>query len=510
MLTVSLVYPGPRNVAYSSIAFHLLKGYLEDLGVGVRRFFLEDNGLKSETRRRSTPGDSRIMLVSLPYELMYADLVRILDYSGIPVYREKRGPEDPIVVVGGPAVTANPAPVLPLVDAVLVGEAEPVLDKVAEASQAESRKEALEILAGTPGMLVPGYSRTPVERVFVRDLDSTWYPIRQDIPDGVEPVWGRSFMLETTRGCARGCRFCMEGSIFRPMRSRSPKRAVALMMEGVRANRIGRVSFYSLSFFDSKTGDAVLEAAVAEGLEVSVPSLRADTLTPERARLIAEGGQRSITIAPETGSCRIAKAIHKPICKSGTVKAVETVVDAGITGVKMYIMTAFPGESEEDLNETLSMIEESGKLLKGRGRLKVSINPFIPKPVTSMQWLGLADRRTIRENVNRIAKTARRHGAQVFTYDVRLAEIQAVLSRGDSRLAPLIIEWARRGGGIGAWRAAQRATGIDIRFYLDSWSPEYTPEWHLLVEHPGSPLRLLRREYEVYTSIAGGGLRIPG
>ncbi|MEB3787203.1 MAG: radical SAM protein [Desulfurococcales archaeon] len=503
------MYPGPRNVAYSSIAFHLLKGYLEDLSVGVRRFFLEDT-IRGESRGRAAPGDSMIILVSLPYELMYADLVKILDYAGIPVYRRERGPGDPVVVVGGPAVTANPAPILPLVDAVLVGEAEPVLDVIAEASQAGSRSEALDILADAPGMLVPGHSSVPVERVFVRDLDTAWYPVRQDIPGDVEPVWGRSFMLETTRGCARGCRFCMEGSIFRPMRSRSPKRAVALMIEGVKANKVGRVSFYSLSFFDSKTGDTVLEAAVSEGLEVSVPSLRADTLTPERARLIAEGGQRSITIAPETGSCRIAKAIHKPICKGGAVEAVEMVVDAGITGVKMYIMTAFPGESEEDLAETISMIEESARLLRGKGRLKVSINPFIPKPATSMQWLGLADRKTIRSKVERIAKAARRHGAQVFTYDARLAEIQAVLSRGDSRLAPLIVEWARRGGGLGAWRAAQKATGIDIRFYLEPWSPDYTPEWHRLVEHPGSPLRLLRREYEIYASIAGGGLRIPG
>ncbi len=503
MTVIAVAYPGPRSVAYSSIAFHMLTGYLEEAGVGVKRIFLEE-GWPLGDLRGARP---RIIMVSLPYELMYVDLVRLLDALRIPVYRWRRREYDPIIVAGGPAVTANPAPVLPMVDAVLVGEAEPVLDYIVEALQDNSREGTLEALAQASGMLVPGYSETPVRRVYVEDLDSAWYPVRQEIPGDVEPVWGRSFMLETTRGCARGCRFCMEGSIFRPKRDRSIGKLKKLLDYGVEYNRVNKVSFYSLAFFDSKVGDEILGYALSRGLETSVPSIRAETLTPERARMIAEGGQRTLTIAPETGSCRIAKAILKPICRMGTREAVETAVEGGIRNVKLYIMTGMPGEEEEDLAETIAMIREAAEVLRGRGTLKVSINPFIPKPVTAMQWHPLEDLQVLKKRITLIRREARKVGAQASSYDPRYALIQTVLSRGDERVTRLIVEWARAGARLGMFKTIARRLGVDLQRYYGPLDQE-EPRWHQLVEHPYASLKHLRREYEVYTSIIRGGIRL--
>ncbi len=505
MKGIGIAYPGPRSVAYSSLAFHMLTTFLEDRRVGVKRIFLEDGWLEGDLRGGLPP----LIMVSLPYELMYLDLVRMLDQLRIPVYRDKRREDDPIIIAGGPAVTANPSPVLPLVDAVLVGEAEPVLEGLADTLDIQGRDRILDELAGMPGMLVPGRSRLPVERVYVRDLDKAWYPIRQETPPGVEPVWGRSFMLETTRGCARGCRFCMEGSIFRPKRDRSLRVLKDLLEAGVKASKVEKVSFYSLAFFDSPNGQGILEYAVSMGLETSVPSIRAETLTPERARLIAEGGQRTITIAPETGSCRIAKAIHKPICTGGTMEAIDNAIEGGIRNVKLYIIVGIPGEEDEDLEETIQMIREAASKLRGRGMLKVSINPFIPKPVTAMQWIGMEELGTLKAKIARVKKEARRVGAQVSSYDPRYAIAQTVLSRGDEEVARLIVEWARLGGRLGSMKTAAKRTGIDLARYTGTMDPDKVPRWHELVSHPYSSLKALKREYELYTNIMGGrGLRI--
>jgi len=495
-IDIALLYPSPRNVAYSSIAFHLLRGYLEESGVRHAAYFLEDGKLIAE-RPSPPPSEARIILVSLPYELLYIDLVRALDEAGIPVWAKDRR-EGPVIVAGGPAVTANPLPLYGIVDAFLIGEAEPVLEAIIEASFQGDVKESL----ADAGLLVPGL-RDRVRRIYVKNLDEAWYPIVQRVPRDVEPVWGRSFMLETTRGCGRMCRFCMEGTIFRPKRDRSFHTLKHMLEEGVEVNKVGKVSFYSLAFFDSPHAQRILEHAVSLGLEVSVPSLRAETITEERARLIAEGGQKSITIAPETGSCRLGAAINKCIGREGALAAVEEAIRGGIRKVKLYIIVGFPHENQDDIRETVDMIREASKITaRNGGSLSVSINPFIPKPVTAMQWAGLEDLAVLRSKIAYVSKESRKAGARASTYDPRWAVAQTILSRGGPEVAKLIVEWARSGGGLGGLRRAQRLAGIRVEEYLAEKPPEWDPPWHEVVEHPYARLEHLRREYQLYLRLA--------
>ena len=504
---VGILYLSDRRVAYSSLAFHMLRGYMKEAGYKVYTYFLEEGEVRGEGVQPH-PSKARILLASLPYEIMYLDLVRALDYIGIPVFREERSNTDPIIVVGGPAVTANPTPIMDIVDAVLVGEAEPLLDVIGEASMAQSRSEALEALADNEGFLVPGLKER-ARRVYVKNLDEAWYPVRQYIPPSVEPVWGRSFMLETTRGCARMCRFCMEGSIFLPKRDRSLQRLVELLEEGVAVNEARRVSFYSLAFFDSPHAEPLLEYAVSAGLEVSVPSIRAETLTVERANLISRGGQKTITIAPETGSCRIGRAINKCIGREGTLEAVRNAVEGGIRNVKLYIMTGFPGEREEDVDETIAMIRESSLLVsRAGGRLRVSINPFMPKPVTALQWAPLGDPKDLRKRIRLIEKEAAKAGVRVSVYDPKWAVAQTILARGGPELAPFIVEWARRGGGLGALRAAARSTGVRIEDYTGPLDIHKPLPWHQVVEHPYVRPERLLLEYKAFTAHLEGRLRL--
>lgn len=493
---IALLYLGDRRVAYSSLAFHLLRGYLAELGARIAVYFLEDNGVVAE-KESPHPSRAKLILTSLPYEILYKDLVQALDILGIPVWRRDRR-EGPLILAGGPAVTANPAPLLDILDLILVGEAEPVLEEIVEALQYDSREKILAELSGVEGILAPEYKER-ARRVYAPSLDDAWYPVDQRIPKDVEPVWGRAFMLETTRGCARGCRFCMEGMIFRPKRDRSYARLRGLLEEGIDYSGVGKVSFYSLAFFDSPHAERILEYAVTKGLEVSVPSIRAETLTRERAELIAAGGQRTITIAPETGSCRLGKAINKCIGVEGTLAAINEALEGGVRNVKLYIIVGFPGEAKEDFMETVSLVEEASTIVaRGGGTLKVAVNPFMPKPVTPLQWAGAPERRLVEDRIRMLKKRASMRGARVSGYDPRWGVVQTVLSRGDRRVGRLIVEWARRGGRLGSFKTVARLLGLDLDEYLGEKPLEWTPPWHVLVEHPYASLRMLRFEYESY------------
>lgn len=515
MGSVAVVYPSTRSVALSSLAYHMLVGMLEERGVGVRRYFLENGEVVEARRYRAGLGSNKVLFVSLPYELMYVDFIKVLEVTGVPVLRELRGEEHPIVIVGGPAVTANPLPLYDIADAILVGELEPVMDDLVDAITRDGRSSVLRALSDIKGMLVPGYSSYPVERVYVKDLDSAWYPVKQELPEDVEPVWGRAFLLETTRGCARGCRFCMEGFIFRPKRDRSLQTLKRLLDEGVKVNRVSKVSFYSLIFFDNPAADGILEYAISMGLEVSVPSIRAETLTVERAKLIAEGGQRTITIAPETGSCVIAKAILKPIGPVLTMKAVENALDGGIRNIKLYLMTGFPGETEEDVIDTINMVLEVTKIVRRRGGVvKVTLNPLMPKPVTPLQWLGF-DISNVKARLELIEKELSKAGVEVSTFNVDWALAEVVIGRSGREMGRVLVEWARRGGGPRALVKAARATGVNVEDYIKSWNPEYTPPWHEVVKHPYADVDILRRELSIYMDIVNSrgrtsNLRIPG
>ncbi len=497
-MKIGILYPAPLEAALSSAAYHMLLGYLSrEARVPVYTYFIDwDGHLRAGSPGAPSPRSLDAVLVSVFYELGLPRIVSALAESGL----DPRGPrrEGPIVITGGPLATANPIPVLGFSDAILPGEAEPVLDGIVASLERPSRQARLEALA-EEGLLVPGVSDVPVDKVYVEDLDSSWYPTSIEIPRGVEPVWGRSYPLETSRGCSRGCRFCMEGYIFRPPRHRSYKRLKDLLEEGLASSGLGKVSFYSLSFFDNPSAEAILAYAVEElGLEVSVPSLRVDTLTRRRLELIARGGQRSIAIAPETGSCRIGRLLNKLISPERVVDIVAEAVGAGIRSVKLYIITPTHYETEEDFEATVNLIVEAAREARSRGgRLRVSANPLIPKPSTPLQWLGFVDIELARRRMKALKRLSS-VGVRVDYYDPKMARVQAAVGRGGWGVDRLVVEWGLEGGGLGGLRRAARKLGVRLERLWGPLPQDEDPPWHDLVRLPGASPSVLRREYEAF------------
>ncbi len=497
---IGIFYPGSRSVVYSSLFYRYMRSLLRSERVYSGTYFIEDGDIVSDTSKH--PLKLKAVFTSLPYEILYRDLAEMYLKLGIEPYRQ-RSSDELIVIAGGPAVTGNPLPALKLVDAILIGEIEDIVQDIIDILvSSEDKTSALKRLAEIPGMLVPGHSPLPVVRHYVKNLDE-YLPLDQEIPEDAEPVWGRSFLIESSRGCGRGCRFCMEGYIFRPKRDRSLP-ALKIMVDRARTS-YRRVSFYSLSFFDNPSAEKALEYAVEQGLETSVPSVRVETLTDRRLRLIAMGGQKTLAMAPETGSCRMCRAVNKVIPDDLIIDRAVEAVRQGIKAIKTYLITGFPGESEEDFEETIELSERLAHALKRQGaKLKISLNPFIPKPSTALQWAPMEDVKILRKRIGEMQRRLRRIGnVEVSAYDPRWAVVQTVLGRGGPELAGLIVEWARQGTGLGHWRRAVRIVGIDVSRYLRGMSPEEDPPWHDYVEHPYARTSLLRKEYRMYNMSLG-------
>ncbi len=499
-LRVALLYPAVYSAAVHSLAYQNLYYMLNSLAYVVAERFVAHSmaGLEPPPRSLETGApltDFDLILVPVSYELDYVTLARMLLAAGLEPLRSSRR-DAPPVVVGGPVPSMNPVPALQLADMVLLGEAEPTVPLLAEEAYARDPWGALEALACRPGFLAPGCSR--VRKAVARSLDSAPHSVVQfRVPGSGEP-WGEAYMVEASRGCPHMCRFCMESHFLLPTRHRSAEKILELIERGVEANRVSKVAFYALSFFDHPAGDKLLEETVhGMGLEATIGSLRADQLDEHRLQLLAEAGQRHVSIAPETLSPRLCRAIGKCIGPD-TVEEVSVAAWKQGLRVKLYLMLGLPGERDEDIKGYAEKLRSlAAKAPPRREALRVSVNPLVPKPHTPLQWHPLIDRRSYEARL-RILRHASSKVASIEGLSYRYAYAQAVVARGDEKIGKAIVEWARLGGKLGQLRRAAKKAGADPDLYayrpLEAGAP-----WHSLVDLM-IPVAALRRAYEASLS----------
>jgi len=498
-LRVALVYPNVYRLGMANLGLHAVYRLLnDDPHTACERIFLPEPGDAAEPRSVESGAPLRVfdvVAVSLSFEDDYPNLLALLDRAGLPLRSSARDGRHPLVVAGGIAVQINPEPVAPFVDAFLVGEGEvlvgPFASLVRERAGAE-RSELLRAIAGLPGGYVPSlldveYADTRagptggpawvvrseardgaprrVKRVYVEDLRRVATSRVVDTPDA---QFGDLFLTEVARGCLWGCRFCAAGFVQRPYREVDLDVLRAEAAKGVaRGLRVGLVGPDT----SDHTGLASLTCDIAAGGGTFSPSsLRVDAITPELAGRMAEGGERSITLAPEAGTDRLRKVVNKDFPDDLVVAAAENAIAAGMHNVKMYFLCGLPTETDEDVLGMAGLalrIREEVMLpwarRRGRmGRITLSVNPFVPKPWTPFQWQPFAPRRALEAKRKLLERTLRPRGIAVDFFSPREAWMQALLSRGDRRVADLL-------------EIAHRETGGDLARALRLWphDPEF-------------------------------------
>lgn len=480
-LPLALVYANTYSVGMASLGYQTLYGRLNARpDVACERAF--DDGrwddsppplsLESGRRLDAFP----VIAFSLSFELDYLNAVNLLRRCEMSSLRAaERDDADPILLAGGPAVSANPLPLAPIFDAVVIGEAEEVLDPLVDALQAGlgERSRLLRRLADIQGVYVPAVHgrETPVRRRWVRDISR--FPTRSVLWTP-EAEFGLMHLVEITRGCGRGCRFCLAGYTTRPWRQQ--KLDVVLDMVDEAPPHVRRVGLVGAAVSDYDEIDALAGALMRRGVEISVSSLRADSVSPALLDALAESGTQTVTVAPEAGSQRLRAAIGKGIREEDIFRVVEMAGQRRFHQLKLYFMLGLPTEDEEDVDQLISLVERVASRFPRQ--VVVNIAPFVPKAHTPFQWMEAPAPAVVKGRLRRVERVLRRQGVEMRADSPEWAEVQALLARGDERLADVLTVLRRPT--LSEWRAALMEAGLKGEEYRGPFPADAPLPWECI------------------------------
>ena len=502
-LRVALAFPNTYWVGMSNLGFQTVYRLFNDQpDIVCERVFLPPKQELAEliaskaelvTLESQTPvSEFDVFAFSVSFEWDYVNVLTLLRLAGLPRYAAERSERHSLVVIGGAVTFVNPEPLAPFADVIAAGEGEVLVPGFERAFAAASgRAEMLRLLARERGFYIPsfyepqydgngrltGYATNaagtaagapvPVRKAAVKTTDALDPPATSIFTPDTE--FGSRFLIEVVRGCANLCRFCWAGYNYLPVRA-FPADRILHLAETARAHA-NRVGLVSIALCDHPEIDRILARLLEMGYAISPASLRLDDLTESIVRVLRKSGERTITIAPETGSDRLRRVINKTVTNDEILDRAELIFANGIENLKLYYMIGLPTETDDDLvairDLTLQMRDRMLAHAKGRGtigRIIGSVNPLIPKPGTAYQWLPMEDPAIIDRKIKRLRSlTADIDNVYFNIKSERHSYYQALLSLGDRRVAPTI-EAAERNGQN--WRAAVAETGLDADFYI--------------------------------------------
>jgi len=526
-LRIALVFPDTYEVGTSNhgleILYHILN---EQPDVWAERSYLpwidmiermKEKDIPLYTMESYTPlYQMDAVGISLEYELSYTNVIEVLKLSRIPLFFWERKKKDPIVLGGGPC-SSNPEPIYGFFDAILIGDGEEAILEIAQVlkeTKGEERETIWKELSKIEGVYVPAfyeqkgkkivpvspeYPQT-IKRRVVKDLNSQPVPVKKIVPN-VESVHDRA-IIEVARGCTRGCRFCHASVYYRPVRERSLENILENVEEMLKNTGYEEVSLLSLSTMDhTQIGEIVselLKRYSEKKIAVSIPSTRMDRFGVEIAGRIASVRKTGLTFAPEAATQRLRNIINKNISEEDIFATLEAAKKSGWRRVKLYFMMGLPGETNEDLEEMVELLEKVKRL--GFKEVSASVSVFVPKPHTPFQFARQISPEEAHERI-RTLKRAKKF-AEVSYHDPRMSLLEGVFSRGDRKLLNLIVkahelgalfdEWSEMFR-FDLWEKAFDETGIDPKDYLREIDPSEDLPWDHI--DMGVTKEFLKEEY---------------
>jgi len=499
-LRVALAFPNTYFVGMSNLGFQTVyKLFNAEDDIVCERVFLPPktelaaqlaSGAPLVTIESQTPvQEFDVFAFSVSFEWDYTNVVTLLRLAGLKPRAAERSGRDPLVVIGGAVTFVNPEPLAPFADVIAAGEGEALIPSLLTAFKgASDQQDLLRRLAAERGFYIPSFydvihdaggsidafvprpgtgAPAVVKKAALKTTDAVDPPATTIFTPDTE--FGSRFLIEVVRGCANLCRFCWAGYNYLPVRA-FPKERILRLAENARRYS-ARAGLVSIALCDHPDIEEILTRLVEMGYSISPASLRLDDLTPTILELLRRSGERTITIAPETGSDRLRRVINKTVTNDEIVAAAEMIFATGFENLKLYFMIGLPTETDDDLvairDITLQFRDTMLRHQRSRGhigRIVGSVNPLVPKPGTAYQWLPMEDDRSIDRKIKRMRSLM--GGIDNVYFNIkseRHSFYQALLSLGDRRVAAAI-EAAERNGGN--WRAAVAETDVDADFFV--------------------------------------------
>jgi radical SAM superfamily enzyme YgiQ (UPF0313 family) len=465
---VVLSYPDVYEIGTANQAVQIIYSLINNqTGAWAERAYCPWPDMSSLMRQQGIPlfsleswepvREADLWGITMQFELTYTNILEMLDLAGVPLNRDERTDDDPLVFAGGPCAS-NPHPMSRFFDFFIIGDGEqvvPRLIRACEESRGQPRQERIRRLAELDGVYAPAFPG-PVTRVVAPEMEYETIPLRPIVPS-MHSVHDRA-TLEVMRGCTRGCRFCMAGTWYRPVRERSGADACRAVAELVKNTGYEEASLSSLSTTDYSAIQEVLGSLAAShpGLPVSLPSLRVDSevfrllkLTPTR--------RGSITLAPEAGSQRLRDVINKQVNEADIEQAVTEAFRLGCTTVKLYFMIGLPTETEADLQGIIDIAVAARRIGRqtaqspGRVQINVSVASFVPKAHTPFQWESMNSRAELEAKQAFLRREMPRKQIKLSVHDLEPSLVEGAIARGGDETGQAIEAAWRAGASIDAW-----------------------------------------------------------
>ena len=498
-LRVALIFPNTYFVGMSNLGFQTIyRLFNDDPNIVCERAFLppkqelaalREAGTRIVTLESQTPvADFDIIAFSVSFEWDYTNVLTMLRLAGVPLRAADRDYQHPLVVIGGAVTFVNPEPLAMFADVIAAGEGEALVPALVDAMATSSRSEQLKRLAQARGYYIPSFydveyaANGTIVKYVPRDGTGAPPIVRKaalKTTEAVDPPsttiftpdteFGSRFLIEVVRGCANLCRFCWAGYNYLPVRAFPTDRILALA-QAARAHS-SKAGLVSIALCDHPDIEHILRSLRDMGYSISPASLRLDDLTPTIVSILKESGERTLTIAPETGSDRLRRVINKTVTNAEILDSAELIFSSGIESLKLYYMIGLPTEDDDDLVAIRDLTLQLHQIMlkharpRGRiGRIVASVNPLVPKPGTAYQWLPMERTDVIERKMKRMrALVADIDNVYFNIKSERHSYYQALLSLGDRRIAPAI-EQAEANGG--QWRKAMADADLDGDFYI--------------------------------------------